>query len=245
MPGWQKKFEQYGSDSFTIVGLALDAEGTGPAAKYYERFGVKFPALVDPDYATGFGAVPKTFFISEHGVVLNVRNWEQQLAAAADVRPVTDEIRRQWTPADARLDSAVLADLARQNQQNPADLAIAAELASRYLALELKEHSRVVLERAVRSYEAKDVAQRGGEEAVQLGQAYFQLMRSIENNRERQVALATLSYNLNPSVGFAKQIARIIAPEKFDDRPDGRLDNPFREATYQQLKRQRLLWLEE
>ena len=71
---WQQLFEKYGSEEFTVVGLALDAEGIAPAKLYYEKFGVTFPSLVDPDYATGFGAVPKTFFVDElFGCVL--RGW--------------------------------------------------------------------------------------------------------------------------------------------------------------------------
>ena len=76
---WQKKFQQYGDDSFTIVGLALDVEGVEPAKRYYEKFGVTFPSLVDPNYATRFGAVPKTFFVDELGVVQSARSWERRL----------------------------------------------------------------------------------------------------------------------------------------------------------------------
>ncbi|HRX81162.1 MAG TPA: TlpA disulfide reductase family protein, partial [Pirellulaceae bacterium] len=89
MPVWQAAFEKYGSDEFTIVGLALDAEGVAPAKLYYEKFGVTFPALVDPDYATQFGAVPKTFFVDEQGVVLELKDWEGQLARLGPLRPVT------------------------------------------------------------------------------------------------------------------------------------------------------------
>jgi hypothetical protein len=105
---WQKKFEKYGSDRFAIVGLALDAEGIAPAKIYYDRFGVTFPALVDPDYATQFGTVPKTFFIDEHGVVQNARNWEQQLDESVAVRPVGDEVRSKWLQPGARLGPAAI-----------------------------------------------------------------------------------------------------------------------------------------
>lgn len=71
---WQKKFEQYRRMGFNVVGIALDAEGIAPAKLYYERFGVTFPALVDPNYVTGFGAVPKTFLVDEHGVVRELEN---------------------------------------------------------------------------------------------------------------------------------------------------------------------------
>ncbi|MBI2480601.1 MAG: hypothetical protein HYV60_18845, partial [Planctomycetia bacterium] len=76
-----------------------------------------------------------------------------------------------------------------------------------------------------------------------LGQAYFQLSRSHAGDREAQVRFASLSFYLNPSVGFGKQIARIISPEKFDGRPDGDFDNTSREATLQRLSEERKAWL--
>lgn len=240
---WQQLFEKYGSEEFTVVGLALDAEGIGPAKLYYEKHGVRFPSLVDPDYATQFGAVPKTFFVNELGVVGDLKSWEQQLSKLGETQPVTKAIRSQWSEPASRLDSAVLANLVEANSGTPKDLAIATQLASRYLALGLHSEARTVLERAVEPYDVKAVARQGGSPARLLGQAYFQLMRCHEGDRASQVRYATISYNLNPSVGFAKQIARIIAPDKFDKRPSGRLDNPFREATYQRLKRERAAWL--
>lgn len=242
---WQQVFEKYGSDDFTVVGLALDAEGIAPAKLYYDKFQVTFPSLVDPDYATQFGAVPKTFFVDEFGVVQELKDWEQQLQTLGETRPVTKAIRAQWSPAELRLDSAALSQLAEHNAREPTDLEIATQLASRYLALGLPAEARIILERAVAAYDAKATARQGGDEAVRLGQAYFQLMRSYHGDRATQGRYATVSYNLNPSVGFAKQIARIIAPEKFDNRPDGFLDDTFREATYQRLKRERTTWLAE
>ena len=240
---WQQLFEKYRGDDFTVVGLAIDAEGVAPAKLYYEKYGVTFPSLVDPDYATRFGAVPKTFFVDEHGVVRDLKNWEQQLATLGDTQRITKAIRSQWSEPASRFDSAALAELAEANLNKPDDLEIATQLGSRYLALELHTEARTVLKRAVERYDAKTVARTGGNEARLLGQAYFHLLRCYEGDRPSQVSHATTSYYLNPSIGFAKQIARIIAPESFDDRPDGRLDNTFREATYQRLKRERAAWL--
>jgi len=240
---WQKKFEKYGSDSFTIVGLALDAEGVAPAKIYYDRFGVTFPALVDPDYATQFGAVPKTFFIDEHGVVQDVHDWEQQLAKLAAVRPVREDVRSKWTEPGARLGAAAIRRLSDTNSKTPSDLSVATQLASRYAALGLQSESRRVLLRAVEQYNAKSTAMSGGKQAKLLGQAYFQLSRCCVGDRKRQVQHATLSFFLNPTVGFGKQIARIIAPEKFDGRPDGDFDNTFREETLTRLKTERREWL--
>jgi len=236
-------FKKYGSDDFTVVGLALDAEGIAPAKLYYERFGVKFPALVDPDYATRFGAVPKTFFIDEHGVVLDAKNWETRLSQLGATRPVTDKIRSQWSASGARLDSAAIALLTEANSRNPYDLASAAELGSRYLALGLARQSRIVLQRAIEHHDGKAIARVGGRDAEVLGQAYFQLARACEDDRESQVRYATLSFYINPSVGFGKQIARIIAPDKFDGRPNGDFDNQFREGTLRRLTDERKAWL--
>ena len=242
---WQEVFEKYGSDKFTVVGIALDAEGIAPAKRYYDRFHVKFPALVDGDYATRFGVVPKTFFVNEHGVVMPLRNWEQQLASLGDIRPVTDAIRQQWSASGSRLESAAIARLAEQNASQPHDLQVATQLASRYLALGLTAEARSVLKMAIADTDAKTIARGGGEQAALLGQTYFQLARASKGNHDDQVRFATLSYYLQPSVGFGKQIARIIAPEKFDDRPGGDFDNQFREGTLKRLVREREAWLKD
>ena len=213
--------------------------------KYYERFGVTFPSLVDPDYATRFGAVPKTIFVDEHGVVQNARNREQQLPKPGNVRPVSRSVRDQWSPAGSRFDSAEIARLAAASADNPADLSIATQLASRYLALGLRSEARNVLTRAIDSYDAKTVARKGGSQSRLLAQAYFLMIRCLEGDRVRQTKFATTSYYLNPTIGFAKQIARIIGPSRFDKRDDGSLDDTFRTATYRRLKQERAQWLAE
>ncbi|MBC8352677.1 MAG: TlpA family protein disulfide reductase [Planctomycetes bacterium] len=242
---WQQLFEKYGDEEFTVVGLAIDAEGIVPAKRYYDKYGVTFPSLVDPDYATQFGAVPKTFFVDEQGVVQDLKNWEQELSSLRTAKPVTREIRSKWSKPESRLESSAVAELAELNAKKPNDLAIATQLCSRYLALGLHTESRTVLNRAVEQYDVKAIAKQGGSDARLLGQAYFQLMRSHEGDRAIQEHYATTSYYLNPSIGFAKQIARIIDPEKFDQRSDGSLDDTFRQATYVRLKRERAEWLAE
>jgi len=240
---WQKLFEKYGSDSFTVVGLALDAEGIASAKIYYDRFGVTFPALVDSDCATQFDAVPKTFFINEHGVVQSARNWEQQLEQLTDVRPVSDEVRSQWSPPGARLSGAAISKLSVASSKKPQDLGMATQLASRYAALGLHSQARRVLFRAVQQHDARSTARSDGQQSKLLGQAYFQLSRSCVGDQQKQVEYATQSFYLNPTVGLGKQIARIIAPERFDGRPAGDFDNTFREATLSRLKSERAEWL--
>ena len=91
---------------------------------------------------------------------------------------------------------------------------------------------------------AKGVARTGGDpKARLLGPAHCQLARAFEGDRERRARHATLSFYLAPSVGFGKQIARIIAPEKFDHRPAGDFDNDFREGTLKRLRAEREAWL--
>ena len=199
--------------------------------------------MVDPDYATRFGAVPKTFFVDEHGVVLDIRNWRQRLPELGKTRPVTTEIRAQWSDPDARLGAVELARLADANSRDQSDLDVATQLGARYSALGLYQEARVVLQRAVKHHDTKAIAQAGGAESWQLGQAYFQLSRAFEGDREGQVRHATTSFYLNPTIGFGKQIARIISPEKFDGRPKGDFDNRFREATLRRLKQERKEWL--
>lgn len=239
---WQKTFEKYRSEGFTVVGLALDAEGVAPAKKYYERFGVKFPALVDPNYATGFGVVPLTFFVNEHGVVQSLRGWEQQLAPASELAEVTDEIRAQWSKPGSRLDPAEMARLVEANRKDPRDLKTAVDLSSRYLDLNLTKEAKKVLDVAVKGRDLRLAAQ-SAETGRLPGQAYFQLSRASVGNRAEQVRHATTSYYLSPTIGFGKQIARIIDPGKFDGRPRGDFDNEFREGTLRRLKIERAQWL--
>lgn len=240
---WQKTFERHRSAGFTVVGIALDAEGIEPAKRYYERFGVKFPALVDPNYATGFGAVPKTFFVNEHGVVQPLRNWEEAVKPASELKAVASEVRKQWSTSGARLDSAEVARLLAIHRKDSRNLSVAVDLASRYMDLQLGSQAQAVLNAAVKQYDSKRVARsESGGKATLLGQAYLQLSRASQE-RDDRVRFATMSYYLNPSVGFGKQIARIIAPEKFDGRPLGDFDNAFREGTLRRLKRERADWL--
>ena len=154
-------------------------------------------------------------------------------------------MRAQWSEPGARLGAAAVARLAEAHARVPADLRVATQLGSRYLALGLLGEARAVLQRATAAYDARQVARTGGADAQLLGQAYFQLARASAGDRDSQVQHATLSFYLSPSVGFGKQIARMIAPEKFDGRSDGDFDNPFREATLRRLTQQRQTWLEE
>jgi peroxiredoxin len=242
----QREFEKYRDMGFTVVGIALDSEGIEPAKLYYEKYNVTFPALVDPNYATGLTAVPKTFFVNEHGVVQDKKDWEQKLKPLEELAEVTDKVRAQWSQPGKRLAPEEISRLVAEHLSNPANLATAVELASRYLDLDLKGEARQVLLAAVDDYEPRQVAQASDREQSRLlGQAYFQLARASKGNREDEVRYATTSFYLNPSVGFGKQIARIIAPEKFDHRPKGDFDNAFREGTLRRLRSERNAWLEE
>lgn len=243
---WQKAYEKYSGESFTVVGIALDVEGIGPAKRYYEKHGVTFPALVDPNYATGFGAVPKTFFVDEHGVVQELDGWRKRLQPAGELKPVTEDIRAQWSEPGQRLEPSAVAGLLEKHRTDPADLHTAVELASRYADLSLSAEARGVLQKTLAHYEPKEVTRSGNKEKTRLlGEAYLQLARAWEGERAKQVEYATLSFYLHPTVGFGKQIARIIAPEKFDGRPDGSFDNEFREGTLKRLRRERRKWLAE
>lgn len=227
------------------MGLALDAEGIAPAKLYYERFGVTFPALVDPNYATGFGAVPKTFLIDEHGVVQELDDWKARIEANRPVKPVTPDIRDYWMAPGQRLSSESIARLVESFESNPRDLQAAVDLSSRYLDLNLPADAKRVLTKVTKPLDPLQVARGNNSRQSQLlGQAYFQLARASQGDREDQVRYATLSFYLNPSVGFGKQIARMIAPEKFDHRPDGDFDNEFREGTLRRLRAERSAWLD-
>ncbi len=190
--------------------------------------------------------MPLTFFVDETGVVQKLEGWEERLKPVEKLKTVTDEVRKLWSPPGDRLDSAAIARMAAKHQANSKDLTIAVELASRYLDLKLHREAAEVLGATVKQYAAKEVARSDNEaQSKLLGQAYLQLARASLGNREDQVRYATLSFYLNPTVGFGKQIARIIAPEKFDHRPGGDFDNRFREGTLRRLKQERKEWLQE
>ena len=241
---WQAYHAKLADAGFTVVGIALDAEGVAPAKLYYDKYAVTFPALVDPNYATGFEVVPHTFFVDELGVVQATKGWQERIRPADKLRPVTDAIRSQWSKPDDRLAPAAIARLAAKHRADTKDLAAAVELASRYLDLNLTDEARDVLKTSVAQFEPLQVATNGSPEQTRLlSQAYFQLARASERTREQRVRYATLSFYLKPAIGFGKQIARIVAPEKFDGTPDGRFDNAFREGTLRRLKMERAEWL--
>lgn len=224
----------------------MDAEGIAPAKIYYDRFGVKFPALVDPNYALGFPVIPHTIFVDEWGVVVEPKaktNWKELIKPEEPVRAVPDEVRAKFQKPGTRLDPAAVARLAERLKTDAGDLAAATALASRYLDLKLRAEAKAALEGAIAKHDAKKVALAGGEPARLLGQAYFQLARACEGDREAQVRHATMSFYLHPTIGFGKQISRIIAPEKFDGRPAGDFDNDFREGTLKRLQAEREAWL--
>jgi len=240
---WQKRFEQYANDGFTVVGIALEAEGIEPARIYYEKHAVRFPSLVDPNYATRFKGVPKRFFVNELGVVQPFKHWESRLTGQRS--DVTESARRHWTDPQTRLDAARIARQMKAHENDPADLRVAVDLGSRLIDRGRLGEARRVLDASTAGHGPRAVA-RSGDDATRklLGQAYFQLSRAATGDRPRQVEFATLAFYLDPSVGLGKQIARIIAPEKFDHRPGGGFDNAFREGTLVRLREQREEWLD-
>jgi peroxiredoxin len=242
---WQERYEELKGDGFTIVGIAMDSEGIEPAKKYYEKHGVTFPSLVDPNFATGFGYVPWTFFIDEHGVVRGKGDdWKKMIKPTNKLRPVTPRILAKWTSSKSRLMPEVMAALQEKQQERPKDLSIATELASRYLTLGEGAKAEIILNAAIGSYDAKQVARTGGkEQRILLSRAYLQLARAEKGDRRAQVDAARTAYYLAPSIGLAKQISRIADPGKFDNRPDGKLDDPYRNNYAKRILADRKVWL--
>ncbi|MEM7394913.1 MAG: hypothetical protein AAF492_21485, partial [Verrucomicrobiota bacterium] len=226
-----------------VVGIAMDLEGIEPAKKYYERFGVTFHALVDPNFATRFSYVPWTFFVNEHGVVQKTKNWENRLKPATELQPVTEAIRNQWTGRGERQDPKTLAAYVERLKKDPADLAAAVDLGSRYLDTGRLLEARRMLKTAVAQHDAAQVDKKGSAEQKELlAAAWFQLARTWNDDREKQVEAAKMAYNLKPTIGLAKQITRIIDPDKFDKTPNGRLDNTYRNAKAREIKNEREAW---
>ncbi|MEM7013188.1 MAG: TlpA disulfide reductase family protein [Verrucomicrobiota bacterium] len=242
---WQKRFEELKSEGFTIVGIAMEAEGIEPAKMYYEKHGVTFPALVDPNFETGFGYVPWTFFVDEHGVVRAKGDiWKSLIKPDDELKPVTPEVLTKWSDSESRFKPEAIAELRKTQQENPDDLSAATDLASRYLTLGETKDAEIVLQAAVDAYDAKAAAKTGSRELrALLSRAYLLLSRAEKGDRDAQLKAARTAYFLAPTIGLAKQISRIADPTKFDDRPDGKLDNPYRNNYAKEIQKDREVWL--
>lgn len=241
---WQEVFETYGGDDFTVVGIAMDTEGVAPAKQQYERFGVTFPALVDPNYATRFEYVPWVFFIDEHGVVQDI-SWEEGVKSLEDIQPVTSEVRAQWTSAGARTSSDELAKLEADFEENPGSLSLASELASRLIALKKPGQARRILRPLIDQYDPLKVARSGNrDQIVALADVYLQLSRA-EAERNAQVEAARMAYFIYPTKGYIKQVVRIEGPEYFDDTADGLMDSQYRSDGIRKLEAEREAWFEQ
>lgn len=239
---WQKVFEEHGSDEFTVVGIAMDSEGVAPAKKQYDRFGVTFPALVDPNYATRFEFVPWLFFVDEHGVVQD-GDWAEEIKKMGAIKPVTDAIRSQWTAKSDRNSLESLAALVLKHEAAPDDLAIASELASRYVALDRLEEARNLLRPLVKKYDELEIARSGDRvQQIALADAYIQLSRA-ETDREAQVHASTMAYYVYPTKGYVKQVVRIKGPDYFDKTEDGKMDSEYRSSNIQRLVDERAAWI--
>ncbi|MEM6277856.1 MAG: TlpA disulfide reductase family protein [Verrucomicrobiota bacterium] len=240
---WQEVFEKYGSDKFTVVGIAMDTEGIAPAKKQYERFGVTFPALVDPNYATRFDYVPWVFFVNEHGVVQEV-DWKDGVKSLEAYLPVSDYERDQWTSVGERTGVEAVAKLKADFEKDPRNLSLGSELASRLIALNQHKQAQSLLKPLVEKYDPLTIARSGDrEQIVALADAFLQLSRA-EKEREDQVKAARLAYFVYPTKGYIKQVIRIEGPEYFDNTESGLMDSDYRSAGIRRLEAERKEWFE-
>ncbi|MEM7599855.1 MAG: hypothetical protein AAF357_00390 [Verrucomicrobiota bacterium] len=244
---WQEIFEKHGAHDFTVVGIAMDTEGVAPAKQQYERFGVTFDALVDPNYATRFEYVPWVFFVDEHGVVQEM-SWKEGLKELEErpIEPVSEEIRAQWTLKEARASSEGLANLGAKLEQDPNNLSLGSELASRLIALDQRKQARDVLIPLTEKYDPLEVARSGSgvrETIVALADVYLQLSRA-ESDRAAQLEAARMAYFIYPTKGYIKQVVRIEGPEYFDATEDGLMDSQYRSAGIRKLEKERAVWFE-
>ena len=225
----------------------MDAEGPAVAKKYYEKSGVTFPSLVDPNHATGFGYVPWTFFVDEHGVVRGKgKNWKELATSTKPLKPVTPEVMEQWSDSKKRLSPEAIAQLELKTNKDPFDLTYITDLTSRYLTVGRETDAMKVLRIVTRAKDARAIAREGSpEEQALLARAYLQLSRAEQEDHKARVEVARMAYFLKPSIGLAKQISRIADPAKFDDRPGGKFDNAYREGYARRIKADRAAWLEE
>ena len=182
----------------------MEAEGIESAKRYYDKHGVTFPALVDPHFATGFGFVPWTFFVDEHGVVRGKGgDWKKLIKPAREFKAVTPQVLAQWSDSKNRLTREVMVSLEEKLDQHPGNLSIATELASRYLAPGEKAQGKSILEKAIRNHDARKVATSGEKDQQDLlSRAYLQLSLGETGNRDAQLAAARTAYTEKGIIDF-------------------------------------------
>jgi peroxiredoxin len=96
MPGFQKVYDRYRDQGFTILGLSTDAGGAEPVDRYVEERGVTYPvALATLQLKREFGGVreiPTSFLIDRAGRIrYTVRGFWAGPALGAAVRRLLDE----------------------------------------------------------------------------------------------------------------------------------------------------------
>lgn len=86
MPSMEKLYQKFKGNSFEILTISIDKEGKGIVAPYMKKFGLTFPALLDPKskvaklYRTT--GVPETFIINKEGFIIHKtigpRKWDTE-----------------------------------------------------------------------------------------------------------------------------------------------------------------------
>lgn len=86
MPSMEKLYQKFKGNSFEILTVSIDKEGKGIVASYMKKFGLTFPALLDPKskvaklYRTT--GVPETFIINKEGFIIHKaigpRKWDTE-----------------------------------------------------------------------------------------------------------------------------------------------------------------------
>jgi hypothetical protein len=73
LPGWQQVYEQYGSDDFEIVSVAMEHTGGDAARPFVEHAGATFPTVIDEHGVTvsalEFRLVPNGVLVDTDGTI--------------------------------------------------------------------------------------------------------------------------------------------------------------------------------
>lgn len=74
MPSMQKLYEQLQGQDFEILAVSIDTDGAKSVAPFMKKYGLTFPALLDPDNKVArlyqVTGVPESFILNKKGIIV-------------------------------------------------------------------------------------------------------------------------------------------------------------------------------
>ena len=98
MPSMERLYQELKGKDFEILAISIDASGANAVAPFMRKYGLSFPALLDPQGTIrglyGATGVPESFIINREGIVEKVVIGPIDWAAPEAVRFFRDLIQR-------------------------------------------------------------------------------------------------------------------------------------------------------